>query len=209
MTTKICKKCGIEKPLEDFPIRRANGGYDPWCKDCRNKANREYRRTHQEQFNEMRRRYYQKNINKMRQEKIAYGANHKTQKAAYDREYRQRNKAHRRKLIRNWERHSLETKIRRNLRRRLSHALNGEIKSAHTLELIGCTIEQLKHHLESLFQPGMTWENYGKFGWHIDHIQPCCFFDLSKPEEQRRCFHYTNLQPLWWHDNLVKGKKIL
>ena len=51
----------------------------------------------------------------------------------------------------------------------------------------------------------MTWENHTPTGWHVDHIIPCAAFDLSKPEEQRKCFHYTNLQPLWAIDNIRKG----
>jgi len=57
------------------------------------------------------------------------------------------------------------------------------------------------------FKPGMTWDNYGYYGWHIDHKVPCSNFDLSKPEEQYKCFHYTNLQPLWAEENLIKGGK--
>jgi hypothetical protein len=55
----------------------------------------------------------------------------------------------------------------------------------------------------------MTWDNYGKKGWHVDYILPCASFDLTKEEEQKKCFHYTNLQPLWWLDNIKKSDKIL
>jgi len=60
-------------------------------------------------------------------------------------------------------------------------------------------------HLESLFLPGMSWEN--RHLWHIDHVLPCAAFDLTNPKEQRRCFHYTNLQPLWALDNIKKRAK--
>lgn len=76
------------------------------------------------------------------------------------------------------------------------------------MELLGCTIEELRTHLEAQFQEGMTWDNYGRDGWHIDHIKPCSSFDLLKEAEQRECFHYTNLQPLWAKDNLSKGAKL-
>ena len=80
-------------------------------------------------------------------------------------------------------------------------------KRIKTMELLGCSIETCCQHLESKFQPGMTWENYGQHGWHIDHIRPCASFDLTDPEQQRECFHYTNLQPLWAEDNIRKSDK--
>lgn len=60
-------------------------------------------------------------------------------------------------------------------------------------------------HLQEQFLPGMTWANWGQPGWEIDHIIPIAAFDLSRPEHQEQCFHYTNLQPLWGEDNLRKG----
>jgi hypothetical protein len=70
-----------------------------------------------------------------------------------------------------------------------------------TFKWIGCSPEELKAHLESLFTEGMTWENYGKDGWHVDHIRPICSFTA---EEWEQVNHYTNLQPLWAEDNLAK-----
>jgi len=61
--------------------------------------------------------------------------------------------------------------------------------------------------LETKFLEGMDWDNYGIYGWHIDHIKPCSLFNLENIEEQKKCFHYTNLQPLWAIDNLKKGNK--
>lgn len=77
-------------------------------------------------------------------------------------------------------------------------------KPAKTEQWQGCTADKLKAHLESLFQEGMTWENYGRHGWHIDHIRPVSSF---KPEEWEQINHYTNLQPLWAEDNLSKSNK--
>ena len=86
--------------------------------------------------------------------------------------------------------------------------LKGNTKSDKTFNLIGCSFDELKNYLESKFQSGMIWDNYGYYGWHVDHKKPCSSFDLSKSEQQKECFHYTNLQPLWAKDNYNKGSKI-
>ena len=94
-----------------------------------------------------------------------------------------------------------------NIRRRLRAAIKGLNKSQKTLDLLGCDISFLWKYLEKKFKPGMSKENYGE--WHIDHIVPCASFDLSDPKQQEKCFHYTNLQPLWARENLQKSSKIL
>ena len=99
-------------------------------------------------------------------------------------------------------------RINKNLRGRVYVALKRGCKSDTTMNLLGCTIDEFKMYFESLFTDGMSWEKYMEGGIHIDHIKPCISFDLTKEEEQRKCFHYTNLQPLWAIDNLKKGTKI-
>jgi hypothetical protein len=103
----------------------------------------------------------------------------------------------------------IQRKISNLLRDRIRCAMKRSIakKSEKTMDLIGCSISFLMNYLEEKFQEGMTWDNQGK--WHIDHIVPCASFNLSNPEEQKVCFHYTNLQPLWALDNMRKGSKIL
>jgi len=95
-------------------------------------------------------------------------------------------------------------RIRKNMGSRIYLALKNKGK---TMDLIGFSKEELVKHLESKFTEGMTWENYGE--WHVDHIRPCASFNLEVPEEQKKCFHWTNLQPLWAQDNLRKGAKIV
>jgi hypothetical protein len=93
----------------------------------------------------------------------------------------------------------------RNIRGRVWSAMKGIRKSVGTLELLGCSVARVRAHLEGQFRPGMSWNNYGE--WHIDHIRPCAKFDLTKPEQQKQCFHYSNVQPLWAGENLSKGAK--
>jgi len=82
------------------------------------------------------------------------------------------------------------------------------IKENKTLDLLGCTAEELKKHLESLWTEGMNWNNYGLYGWHVDHVKPLCSFDLTDSKQQKTALHYTNLQPLWAKDNLRKRKSL-
>lgn len=76
------------------------------------------------------------------------------------------------------------------------------------MELVGCAIPFLRGYLEAKFKVGMSWSNHGA-GWHIDHIKPCASFNLLDEKEQKKCFHYKNLQPLWAEENLSKGDKII
>lgn len=105
-------------------------------------------------------------------------------------------KQNKRKYIKKRLKNDIAFRISVNLRQRTTQLLTGKNKSLRSQILIGCDREYLKEYLEQQFLDGMTWENYGKI-WHIDHIQPCYSFDLTRESEQRKCFHYTNLRPLW------------
>ena len=98
-----------------------------------------------------------------------------------------------------------EFRLKEQISTRIRMALLKGYKSASTETLIGCTISELRVHLEKQFREGMSWENHGVNGWHVDHIVPCASFDLTNPGEQKKCFHYSNLQPLWMLDNIRKG----
>jgi len=110
-------------------------------------------------------------------------------------------------------RHNLDFKIKNRLRARIRSALinnaRGKInKAKKTEELLGCKISELKSLFSQKFTRGMSWKKFLTGEIHIDHIMPCISFDLTKESEQSKCFHYTNLQPLWAKDNLSKGAKI-
>lgn len=105
-----------------------------------------------------------------------------------------RKEAHKRKII--------KYRISKRIWQAMQDA--GHKKDNYTETLIGCDIEYFFDYISSKFVSGMSWENYGKFGWHIDHIKPCSSFDLSDKEQQKLCFHYSNMQPLWATTKIAK-----
>jgi hypothetical protein len=143
--------------------------------------------------------------------KRRYHERHHAEVLERSRRWQVENKIRRRVTMRDWCARKQATDsnwvIRKNLATRLWWALRAKVcGSTNVLKLIGCSLPELRSHLQNQFLPGMSWDNYGE--WHIDHIRPCASFDLTKPEQQRECFNYRNLQPLWAVDNLKKGAKI-
>lgn len=112
-----------------------------------------------------------------------------------------------RQYMNNRYKNDINFKLADRLRSRMRYYLHYKKTGSHVKDL-GCTIDQLKQHLESKFQPGMTWDNYGFYGWHIDHIRPLASFDLTDREQFLQAVHYTNLQPLWAKDNWKKHSNI-
>lgn len=107
-------------------------------------------------------------------------------------------------LFSRYKTNPVNRKISVNLRSRLNKAIKGKYKSGSAVNNLGCSVDYLVEYLESRFSLGMNWANYGTNGWHIDHIKPLCSFDLTNEVELNKACHYTNLQPLWWYDNLKK-----
>jgi hypothetical protein len=228
MNTQICIKCKLEKELSEFYYRNDTKTYRKKCKKChQNKEyQKQYKIDHLEDQKKYHLQYYVKNKDKiLHTSKIQYQKNKE-----YYEEYRkiwyQKNKEKHSNTNKRWyinhkkdinkkqrkkRNFDINYKILVNLRRRLHHAIYSKNinKIYHTIELLGCTIDELKQHLEKQFKEGMSWDNYGKNGWNIDHIIPCAVFDFSDPVEQKQCFHYSNLQPLWWLDNIQKSNKIV
>lgn len=100
---------------------------------------------------------------------------------------------------------NLHAQLSGNMRSRINNALKGNPKAGTTENLVGCSYKDFRKHLEKQFDDKMNWENRGK--WHVEHIIPCAAFNLQRPEEQRRCFNWRNLQPMWEQQNLEKGNK--
>jgi hypothetical protein len=168
--------------------------------------------------------YFHKYYGKNKKRYAKNRTNNKLQKSEYD---KQRYKKYRNKIkykssqyyyanlvkVKQYWNHryknDLNFRITKNLRKRVRSIIKNHKKYFSSIELVGCSATELKIHLEKQFTKGMTWKNYGFYGWHIDHIIPCSSFDMTDPKQQKQCFHYTNLQPLWAEDNLRKSDKIL
>ncbi len=136
---------------------------------------------------------YEANRETVRAKQNAYAKANRSTLSRYQNDLYHRDPQHRAAVL-----------LRGRLHRVLSRA--NAAKSAATLELLGTDKAGLIAHLEAQFTEGMTWENQGE--WHIDHIKPCASFDLTDPEQQKLCFHYTNLQPLWGSENCSKGARL-
>jgi hypothetical protein len=151
-------------------------------------------------------------INEKRRNEYSLNEEYKSYVLSLNKKYRQKNK----EVLKNKKTEyylkrrnkDAKFKILCNLRHRLNMAVKNNIKYKTTLELLGCTTDFLKDYLEKQFKNGMTWDNYGVM-WHIDHIKPCAYFDLSDINQQKQCFHYSNLQPLFAIDNILKSDKLL
>jgi hypothetical protein len=179
---------------------------------------KKYREEHKEQIKKSNRKYSQtlkrkqyikkyrlENKQKILDSAKNYRKNNKAKIRLAQKNYRETHK----KYIKEYNKYYTKRiliKLVNNFRHRIWTALKGLCKSSSTKKLIGCSIEFLKSHLEKKFIEGMNWSNYGK--WHVDHIRPCASFNLSKPEQQKQCFNYKNLQPLWALENLSKSDKL-
>jgi hypothetical protein len=156
-----------------------------------------------ERSREYHKKYYAKNFEKRKeQDHKRYIQN----KAQLLEQSKQRQKEHRIEINAQLNRRyhtDPQYNIAVSIRNRLYRAI--KLKAKSTLKLVGCSWAELVKHIESLFQPGMTWENHGE--WHIDHIRPLASFDLTQEEEQVKACHWSNLQPLWAKDNLEKNAK--
>lgn len=196
MTEKTCNKCNVSKPLSDFYRHKLNaGGYRPQCKKCFNSLNSEIWHSTRRELRRNKIRVETRPTTEEQKQK----ARERRRVANRGPEYAAAQKAWRDKYYSDPQKN-----LARAIRRRLYMARKAQCKSGKTLEHLGCSWAELKLHLESQFQEGMTWDNYGQGGWHIDHIQPLCAFDLTREEDLRIVCHYSNLRPLWQCDNIAK-----
>lgn len=167
-----------------------------------------------EQLREKYRAYYQDNREKMIEQTKNWQRNNVLCIKQYYQSRKTKNKENLIKFKQNYpdkykaQVRKYNSKITSKLRTRFYSALKaqGTVKRESVVKLTGCSIAELRNYIESQWLPGMNWDNHTKTGWHIDHIIPCCVFDLTNLEQQRKCFHYSNLRPLWAKDNLSRPK---
>lgn len=187
--SKKCSKCNKIKNKNNFYKRKKSlDGLAYICKSC----SYAYSKKYDEQNKDRRNQYYELNKESILKKQKQHRSREKV-KSNINQYCKQRRRT------------DLNIRLKDNISSRIRKAINRGSKNTSSINLIGCSIEKLKTHLEKQFTDGMSWDNYGE--WHIDHIKPCCFFDLSKESEQKQCFHYSNMQPLWALDNLKKSGK--
>ena len=225
METKICSKCGIEKNVCEFNIRKnRKSKYTSQCKLCICKNGKKYRENNLDLIKSRKKIYYDKN-NEVLNKKVKEWYKKNSEKALQQkRNYYQENRELVLERSKLWSKNNrdkvndyIKTKKEQNPLFRVELNIRGRIKQYlkqknitqknKTYNIVGIGINDLKKYIENQFTEGMSWENYGMYGWHIDHIIPLC--SANDENELIKLFHYTNLQPLWAEDNLKKNGKIL
>lgn len=211
---KICHKLLTIDKFKHFK-RKGEEAIKPFCIKCSIEENKKYKQYKKQYFLKNKERLIAKNkkyIENNKQKMLEYYKNYNISRIEsakqYRKEYYQKNKQIINKKVLEAKKKDLNKKIAHSLRNRIVKALNGILKSEKTINLLGCTINQFRIHLEKQFTEQMNWQNYGSY-WHIDHIKPCASYNLKEEIQQKECFNYKNLRPLEAKENLKKGKKIL
>ena len=204
---KKCYKCQQNKPFSEFnKCIKGTFGLHGHCRQCQKDTRRDWYLKHRQEQIKDAKEWSQSEVGKLSR-RIKW----ETQKHILGPKQNERRRKEEAKIKARIQRKKWmqipQNRIAQNLRKRIQNALKNVPKIISTEQITGCSFGQLKTYLESLFLPNMSWDNYGQ--WHVDHIKPCASFDLTLPDEQIRCFHYSNLQPLWAKDNLSKGSKVI
>jgi hypothetical protein len=198
---KTCIKCLNLLPLTDFYRRKAEkDGLHYYCKKCLTSIDQ----TRKDKLKSIKAEWYQRNRESVLTKTKSWNTKNSDQRQKNVRTWVKENRLEslRKKRLRYAE--DLNFKLADNLRSRLSKTLR---RNGSAVRDLGCTLDELKVHLESKFQLGMTWDNWSRDGWHIDHIRPLSSFDLTDAAQFIAAVHYTNLQPLWATENRKKGAR--
>jgi hypothetical protein len=208
----ICTKCNIEKPENCYRISSlpsGNKSYRSHCKECEMLYSREYYKSNKQICSTRYKKYCIKNEETLKKSRKKRYDNNKEKMRQKRREYYQNNRKKEIESTLKRRQNNIQVRIKENISRRLRSKMLNVIKERKTIDYLGCDIDFFKVYIESKMKPGMTWDNYGRDGWHLDHIIPCSYFDLTKQEEIFKCFNYTNYDPKWAIDNLSKGDRFI
>ena len=181
--------------------------YNIQNKEKKREKRKKYLLENKEKLKEKKKIYYINNKEKVKEKSKIHYQNNKEEKIKYTKEYRENNKEQRNKYLKNKRDKNPLFKLRCNIRNRILKSIknNSYSKKSRTFEILGCSYEDFKQHLERQFTKGMTWQNQGE--WHLDHIYPV---SLAKDEQELiKLNHYTNFQPMWALENTIKGNKII
>jgi len=204
---KTCTKCEIAKPLKDFYFRKSRNRHENYCKECiKARTKKRYHALSPDEKTKLleETRARGKAYRESGREKIVkdkWREENREKVRAYKRRYQHSKKGkERRKRTTNVLRDSVSNGVRYALRR----VAKGK-KTKSTFDALPYSPQELKEHLESLFQEGMSWDNYGD--WHIDHIIPQSALPYEDLEDEnfQKCWALENLQPLWAEENMSKG----
>lgn len=189
-TTKVCRVCHEEKPIDGFVKSKRI------CKPCQKEYLRNRYLGNKEQELTKSKEKYQLNKESIKEKANKYYKNNKEK-------VNKRANTYRKEVLRKDPLWVIKNRVSGKIRRALRNL--GLVKSKTTSQIIGCSLEEFKTHLENLFQEGMSWEN--KNLWDIDHIVPLAFAENEK--EVVLLNHYTNLRPLWKRENILKSDNII
>lgn len=214
MNTYHCSSCKSIIPEEKMTEHRKRRT-KLVCEDCKKNKRKSYDSEryseNKEQIIQRVREYEANNLDKRKESRRKYREKISDKLKEYFKTYREyykpiRNAKEKERLATD-PMYALKKRLRNNI---LSYVKrSGNKKKCSTSEILGCSFDEFKEYFESKFTEDMTWELFCSSGLiHIDHIIPVDFFDLSNEEEVKKCFHYTNLQPLWKMDNLMKSNKL-
>jgi hypothetical protein len=175
---------------------------------------KQYRINNKEHISQYRKQYRIKNKDILRQKRKHYNKQYRIKNkeliARYNKQYRIQYPIRRLyQYIKNRRNTDIQFRLATNLRARLCSAIRQRQKVGSAVRDLGCSIEEFKSYIESKFQSGMSWDNWGRDGWHIDHIKPLSSFDLTDRQQFVEACHYTNLQPLWAEDNFAKSNRVV
>lgn len=222
---KLCAKCGKEKLATPAYFHRHKGrkdGLNGYCKECvkeLNQANgerikaksKEWRETHKEESAAAIKRWREENREHVLEYGKQYRQKNKEQRATGFKAWSVANRPTRREYHRKRYQANNSVKVNISISTGIGKSLKGNKNGRSWESLVGFTLEELMSHLESQFTKGMTWGNYGYYGWHIDHIRPVSSFNFTSAEdpEFKECWSLWNLQPMWGKENRSKNSRCL